>query len=128
GVLRVTVRTEYGEHTAEGACFGDDPRVVALDGYAYNIVPQGHLLVWWNYDRPGVIGSVGTLLGEAGVNIAGMQLGRDAEGGRAISIVAVDAPVAETLLEQIATLPGMLDARRVDFGDAGKAVLPVPSA
>lgn len=115
-VLRVKLSCDTVEHVAEGSCFGTDPRVVSLDGYPFNIVPEGHLLVWWNTDQPGVIGKVGTLLGDGGVNIAGMQLGRDCVGGRAISIVEVDNVVAEELRHKILAIPGMLEVRAVDFG------------
>lgn len=130
-VLRVALTTQTSRHMAEGCCFGEDPRVVSLDSYPFNIVPQGYLLVWWNQDRPGVIGKVGTLLGDAGVNIAGMQLGRDAIGGRAISIVEVDSPLGDELLAEIRRIDGMIDVRQVNFGNGGglnKAVLPVPAA
>ncbi len=54
---------------------------MGIDDYALEVVPEGYMLVCVNYDRPGVVGQVGTLLGEAKVNIAGMQLGRDVPGG-----------------------------------------------
>lgn len=66
------------------------PRLVGIDDYALEVVPEGYMLVCVNYDRPGVVGQVGTLLGEAGVNIAGMQLGRDVPGGRALFVLTVD--------------------------------------
>ncbi|MCC7495016.1 MAG: phosphoglycerate dehydrogenase [Fimbriimonadaceae bacterium] len=121
-VLRVGVRAGGHQHVADGSCFGSDPRIVALDGYGYNILPEGHLLVWYNTDQPGVIGKVGTLLGDAGVNIAGMQLGRDAFGGRAVSIVVIDAPIDQALIDRIRAIPGMLDVRVVDFGNGGASV------
>jgi len=114
-VLRVRVIRDDGEHVADGSCFGSDPRIVGLDGHPFNIMPVGHLLVWWNTDQPGVIGQVGTLLGELAINIAGMQLGRDAEGGRAISIVDVDAKVPLADLERIRRIRGMIDVRAVSF-------------
>ncbi len=127
-VLRVAITCEDVTRVAEGSCFGHDPRVVALDGYPFNIVPVGHLLVWWNTDRPGVIGRVGTLLGDAGINIAGMQLGRNEKDGRAVSIVEVDTTVDTPLLDRIRAIDGMLDARMVDFSEeaAPSTSLPVP--
>ena len=114
-VLRVRVVRDQGEHVADGTCFDSDPRVIALDGHPFNIIPAGHLLVWWNTDRPGVIGKVTTLMGEQDINIAGMQLGRDVEGGQAISIMLVDEKVPATDLERIRTIPGMIDVRAVSF-------------
>lgn len=128
-MLRVALTTGKGRHVAEGACFGEDPRVISLDGYSFNIVPYGHLLVWWNHDHPGVIGRVGTLLGDAGVNIAGMQLGRDNFGGKAVSIVSIDGNVDDALVARILAIPGMVEVRRVDFGNGdfvAPPVLPVP--
>ncbi len=125
-VMRVALTTNRYRHVAEGASFGADPRVVSLDGYQFNIVPYGHLLVWWNLDHPGVIGRVGTLLGDSGTNIAGMQLGRDNWGGNAISIVAVDGHIDDELLAKIKQIPGMVDVRRVDFGTGDHLALPVP--
>ncbi|MBI5831669.1 MAG: phosphoglycerate dehydrogenase [Armatimonadetes bacterium] len=125
-VLRVALTTSQYKHIAEGACFGADPRVVSLDGYNFNIMPYGHLLVWWNHDHPGVIGKVGTLLGDHQVNIAGMQLGRDNWGGNAVSIVSIDGAVSDELLAAIMAIPGMVDVRRVDFGNGDHLAMPVP--
>ena len=125
-VLRVALTTNQYKHVAEGACFGSDPRVVSLDGHNFNIMPYGHLLVWWNLDHPGVIGKVGTLLGDHEVNIAGMQLGRDAWGGNAISIVSIDGAVSDELLAHIKGIPGMVDVRRVDFGNGDHLAMPLP--
>lgn len=130
-LVRLKLTTAQNQHTAEGTCFGQDPRILGLDGHAYNIVPQGHLLVWWNTDQPGVIGQVGTLLGNAAVNIAGMQLGRNRSGGEAVAVVEVDAPVDLELLARIGQISGMRLVRRVDFGvdeNGARPVLPVPTA
>lgn len=124
-LVRVKLTCARHAHTVEGCCFGSDPRIVGLDGHAYNIVPLGHLLVWWNTDQPGVIGQVGTLLGDARVNIAGMQLGRNTVGGEAIAVVEVDAAPEAELLARVAGLPGMRKVRRVTFGGEENGARPV---
>ena len=70
-------------------------------------------LVFCNNDRPGVIGSIGTLLADHQINIAWMHFGREAMGGMAISVVAVDQAVSEEQLEEIRGLPNILSARQV---------------
>jgi len=89
-LVEVRLTTDSEERTARGTVIGGSPRLVGIDGYGLESVLDGTLLVCRNYDRPGVVGRVGTLLGEAGVNIAGMQLGRDRPGGKALFVLSVD--------------------------------------
>ena len=85
------------EHTTSGAIFQkDEPRIVAIDGFAVEAIPTGDLLVIFESDRPGLVGEVGTVLGSHGINIARMTFGRKAEGGDAIVVLNVDsAPEAD---------------------------------
>jgi D-3-phosphoglycerate dehydrogenase len=71
------------------------------------------MLMTQHMDKPGMIGAVGTLLGAAGVNIAGMNVGREKVGGRALMVLMVDTPVPDDLMEQLRALPGMETARQV---------------
>ena len=68
-------------------------------------VPDGDMLVLTNNDKPGVIGGIGTLLGQNGINIARMQFGRETAGGLAVSVVSIDSPVSDELMEKIKKLP-----------------------
>lgn len=101
GLLRLTLKTDAGEATVAGTLFdADRPRLVEVDGVSIESHPAGHLLYFRNRDVPGVVGQIGTILGRAQVNIAGIQLGRPNGGGTAVSIINVDSPVpAETLRE-----------------------------
>ena len=85
-------------HKVVGACFaGDEGRIVSINDIPLEATPEGHLLLIENTDQPGVIGHLGSVLGDAGVNISRMQLGLD-KGGGAISIVNVDQePPAQTI-------------------------------
>ena len=87
------------------------PRIVKIDRYVVEASPEGHMLILKNSDQPGLIGQLGTLLGEAGVNIAGMSNGRDAPGGMAITVLNVDSPVSAPLLEQVRRLRHVVDAK-----------------
>lgn len=83
---------------------------------------EGNLLVCRNLDVPGVIGRIGTILGEHGVNIANFALGRDRSGAKpvqAISVVQVDAPVSDTVLEALRTIEALLEVRLISLPDAG---------
>ncbi|RMD57853.1 MAG: phosphoglycerate dehydrogenase, partial [Nitrospirae bacterium] len=76
-------------HNVSGVLHGKkEPRIIVLDGFPIEIVPEGEMLVIENIDTPGVIGSIGTLLGNKGINISRMQWGRQKPGGKAISIVS----------------------------------------
>ena len=90
-----------------------DPRIVRINEFRLEAVPEGYLLIFSNQDVPGVIGRIGTLLGQNQVNIAGMQLGRERPGGRAVSVVNVDEPIPERVLAQIRQFPDIVYAKLV---------------
>lgn len=90
-----------------------DPRIVGLNGFPLEVVPEGYMLVLSNLDQPGVIGSIGTFLGRHQINIASMQLGREKPGGKAISVIGIDAPMTPDLLHEIKKLPHILSAKQI---------------
>jgi len=113
GLLRLTLRTDRGETSAAGTLFGEQGRLVQLDAVSIECVPEGHMLFLRNRDVPGVVGRIGSILGRAGVNIAGIRLGRAASGGDAVSILNVDDPVPPAVLAEIRALPDVLVVRDV---------------
>jgi D-3-phosphoglycerate dehydrogenase len=90
-----------------------DVRIVHIDGYRVDIVPHGSMLVTEHTDRPGIIGKVGTLLGDNHINIAGMHVGREAQGQSALMVLMVDSPMADAIVEQIRGFEGLETARQV---------------
>ena len=84
-------------------------KLVELDGFGIDLVPEGHLLFFRYIDRPGIVGILGRLLGAAGINIGGMQVARVASGGDTVMAVAVDSPVPDELL---ATISEEIEATR----------------
>jgi D-3-phosphoglycerate dehydrogenase len=105
-LVRVTVETAEGERSVAGTLFGNAaPRLVDLFGVGIEADLTGDMIYLVNEDRPGFIGSLGTTLGEAGVNIATFNLGRRAAGGEAVALVAVDGRVAPDLIRQLGELP-----------------------
>jgi D-3-phosphoglycerate dehydrogenase len=110
-VLTLTVRTAQGVHDVAGAVIGNNAvRLTRIDGYRIEASPEGYFLMLHNRDVPGVVGAVGTLLGQAGINIAGLELGRDRVGGTALSLVEVDGPVPAPVLEDLKTIPAITAA------------------
>ncbi len=113
-LVEVRLSTDREERSARGTVLGGQPRLLGVDGYPLETLLEGTLLVCRNYDRPGVVGRVGTLLGEAGVNIAGMQLGRDRPGGKALFVLSVDERPGPEVLAQ---LEGLELIERVDVAE-----------
>ena len=92
-----------------------EPRVTRIGPFQVDWVPTGRFLVSRHEDRPGVVGRLGTILGDNDINIASMQVGRDAPRGRAMMIVTVDDPVDESVLARLREVPGMSDLRYVEL-------------
>jgi D-3-phosphoglycerate dehydrogenase len=90
-----------------------EPRIVKLNEFPIEVIPEGDMLVLLNNDKPGVIGNIGTILGKYDINIARMQFGRETQGGRAISVVCVDSPISDNLLNEIKKLPNVLSVKQV---------------
>jgi len=110
----VTVRI-HG-HEIAGTVLMGEPRAVRIDSFRVDLVPEGRFLVSRHDDRPGVVGRVGTILGEHDVNIASMQVGRDEPRGNAMMILAVDDRVAPDVLTRLRGVGGMSDLRYVELG------------
>lgn len=90
-----------------------EPRIVKIDRYFVEAVPEGYMLIIKNQDKPGLIGHLGTLLGAAGINIAGMSNGRDKPGGTSITVVNVDTHVPADVLAKVKKLQHVLDAKLI---------------
>jgi D-3-phosphoglycerate dehydrogenase len=112
----ITVKAKDGKQDleVEGAIFGAKyPRIVRVNTFYLEAVPEGYILVLQNKDVPGVVGIVGTILGKNGINIAGMELGRSEKGGNAISFTHVDNSVDKKALDELRALPQIVSATLV---------------
>ena len=115
-LVTVTVGDGTDEIGAAGSLFaGDDPRIVRIDGYRVDAVPYGHMLVARNEDVPGVIGFIGTVLGESDVNIAGMFNGRETIGGEALTVYNLDDPVPDDTVEQLLDDERVIDITQISL-------------
>ena len=107
-LISLNAKTDKGKREVCGTLFGKrDIRIVRLDGYDVDMVPEGYVLVSAHIDRPGVIGRIGTLLGSKGINIAGMHVGRKKPGARAIMVLTVDSEIPKDVMAEIAKVDGI---------------------
>ncbi|MDJ0942544.1 MAG: phosphoglycerate dehydrogenase [Kiloniellales bacterium] len=105
-LIRLTVTTERGPRSVAGSLFGGSkPRIVEVKGIAVEAELGPHMLYISNEDKPGLIGGLGSILGDAKVNVATFHLGRVEPGGDALALVHVDEPIAEAVLARITALP-----------------------
>jgi D-3-phosphoglycerate dehydrogenase / 2-oxoglutarate reductase len=115
----VSLRGRVGNRAVHvaGTLFGKRamPRIVGIDDHAVDVPPSSHMLVVRNSDTPGMIGAVGSILGEAGVNIADMHLGTNAEGEPALMAISTDTAVPGDVVERLRSQPGIVDARSIDL-------------
>ncbi|BCU81730.1 D-3-phosphoglycerate dehydrogenase [Polycladomyces abyssicola] len=115
-LITVEITTDQEQRKVSGTLLnGFGPRIVKVDEYPIDVVPEGHLLLIQHQDQPGVIGRVGTLLGTRNVNIASMQVGRKQIGGQAIMMLTVDKPVSPDILAQLAQLDDIRSVREIDL-------------
>jgi len=114
-LLTLEITADGTKHSIAGTVIRNEPHVVRVDEYWIDFVPEGYLLVCYNEDRPGMIGRVGTILGEADVNIAFMQVGRVVPRGRAMMVLGLDDPIPDPTLAEIVSVPGLYDVTFVQM-------------
>ncbi|MGQ0531745.1 MAG: phosphoglycerate dehydrogenase [Caulobacteraceae bacterium] len=114
-LIRVKVKTGGGWRTLAGAVIAGQPRIVEVKGMALEAPFQPNTLYINNSDKPGFIGALGTILGDAGVNIATFHLGREAAGAEAIALVGIDQAPPAPVMAQLAALPQVRYAKLLRF-------------
>jgi D-3-phosphoglycerate dehydrogenase len=114
-LIRITVTTELGKRAFAGTVVGGAARIVEVRGMELDAAFSDAMLFVNNLDKPGFIGALGVMLGEAGVNIATFNLGRRSAGEDAIALVGIDNAPTEALLAQVKALPHVKEARALTF-------------
>lgn len=115
-LITVKVVSNKDEISVAGTIFGGvDARIVSIDGYHVDAVPEGHMLYIPHIDKPRIIGPVGNLIGEHDINISGMQVGRKVIGGKAVMLLNVDALVPQETLDGINKIDGVLGVKNVSI-------------
>ena len=124
GEMAPAIRTEIsaGSSTQSlaGTLFGyggqrREGRITEIDGFHLEATPHGHMLVTRNHDVPGVIGGIGTILGQGGVNISRFHLGRRERGGEAMAVIEVDAPLSKETLQSLRSLEQVISAQPIEL-------------
>ena len=114
--VSLTVETDKERRTFAGTVFGPDLiRLVECDGFKLEVNPEGHMLFYRNVDKPGMLAKVGSELAAAGVNIAGLALGRDKPGKTALTIISVDTPIPADALGRLGRIEGVYEVRIVSL-------------
>lgn len=112
-LIKISVTTETGTHTLTGTVIENGMKVVEIEGFHFDLVPEGNLIIVDHIDLPGIIGEVGTILGANQVNIASMQVGRKVQGGKALMVLAVDSAVTPEILSKIENVANVDKANAV---------------
>ena len=115
-LIRVHIHTSGGDTDVTGTLAHDGPHIVQVNDFWVDIPPgDGWLLLCENQDRPGMIGAVGTFLGEHDINISFMRVGRTGVRGRALMAVGIDDPITPELVQKLSSIPNILSARVTQF-------------
>jgi D-3-phosphoglycerate dehydrogenase len=115
-LVKVTAGSAKESHTLTGTLVENgEARIVEIDGYSFDITPVGSMILMNHTDQPGVIGEVGTILGQLGVNIAAMQVGREKQGGGAVMVLNVDTAADATILAKLEQVRSVTKARAISL-------------
>lgn len=115
-LITVTVHTDKKSHVVAGTLFGrTEGRIVMIDEYRVDVEPKGWLIVGPHINRPGIIGKVGMVLGNAGINIDSMQVGRTEIAGTNIMVMGVDSDIPADVMLKFNAVDGILGAKLVNF-------------
>jgi len=115
-LITVTVTTESQTRCVKGTLFaGKEPRIVDIKGISMDAKLGEHMLFLTNHDKPGFIGGLGMVLGNAGINVATFNLGRAEEGGEALALIEVDQTVDDSVLDELRALPQVMRAQALRF-------------
>lgn len=115
-LVTVEIKTEKASYSVVGTLLkGLGARIVRVDRYTTDVVPEGHIVMIHHKDQPGAIGRVGTLLAENDVNIATMQVGRSESGGEAIMMLTIDKPLEDQTITEVQNLSDIYRAVEIDL-------------
>jgi D-3-phosphoglycerate dehydrogenase len=113
-LISLELETDKGKTSASATLFTKEKaRIVEINTFLVEVIPEGYMLIIDNQDRPGIIGQIGTLLGKNEINIAGMTFGREKPGGRAITVLNVDSEVPQAVLAEIKKAKNILGAKLI---------------
>jgi len=113
-LLTVEFETDKETRSLSGTVFGSNEiRIVSIDSFHIELKPEGHMLVYKNIDKPGMLATVGKILADTDINIAGLSLGRLESGNEALTVINTDTEITHTALRQISSIKGVKDVLKV---------------
>jgi len=115
-LIKLCVKTQQEQSCTAGTIYGrQEPRIVRINEFILDVIPEGHMLVLYNVDKPGVLGNIGTTLGASGVNIARLHLSRDKVDGKAMVAISTDSVVSGDVLKKLRALPNMISVTDLEM-------------
>jgi D-3-phosphoglycerate dehydrogenase len=115
-LLKVEFKTDKEKRSFAGTVFGtNNLRIVSIDDFYFEIIPEGHLLLYSNIDQPGMLASASKILADGKINIANVSLGRSGIGEKALTVMTVDSPIADDVLKKLANVSGVHDVQLVSL-------------
>lgn len=100
-LITLTLETPTGTRMVAGTLFEGTPKIVKMRNFTTDFQPEEHMLVITYTDRPGLIGKIGTILGEEGINIGNMNLGRQVKAGEAMVVLSTDSPIGQGVIDRL---------------------------
>lgn len=113
-----TVTVTANKNSVTGALFGNEGRIVEINKFRVDVDPHSRILICPHTNKPGVIGKVGTILAEYGINISSMQVGKTDIGGINLMVLTVDNPISKAVIDKVKSLEAIFDVTLVAFDDA----------
>ncbi|HSQ23973.1 MAG TPA: phosphoglycerate dehydrogenase [Pyrinomonadaceae bacterium] len=118
--IRTHIVSESGDQSVSGTVFAAaggnrEGRITEINDFRIEAIPRGHMLVMHNRDVPGVIGRIGTILGDRGINISAFHLGRRERGGEAMAVIEIDAPLDEKAIGEIRSFAPVISACQIEL-------------
>lgn len=114
-LLTVCIKTAAKELKVQGTLFGEEGRIVAIDDYRVDVDPHARILICPHINRPGIIGSVGSVMGAAGINISSMQVSKTEAAGTNIMVLTIDNDIPANILKEVINIDGIFGAKLVNF-------------
>ncbi len=113
-MISVSILSSKGKKTVSGTAYGSfGERIVKIDNFRTDVAPAAYMLVISHKDIPGIIGRIGTLLGNKGINIASMDVGRETIGGQAVMVLTIDTAISGEVMKEILIIEGIADTKLV---------------
>lgn len=114
-LITVSVVANGKTQTVQGALFGDEGRIVTINSYRVDVDPHARILICPHINRPGIIGTIGSLLGYANINISGMQVGKTEIEGTSMMVLTIDNEIPDSVMQQIINMNGIFDVKLVNY-------------